>query len=378
MPIDTSKIKKNSKNKKHDTFDLIEFLNKDIQIFGPKLSNKKKQSFYNKLTVLIKAGITLKESLAIITREQNKEKDKKLFKQIDDDIVSGLRFSEALLNSGAFSNYEYYSVQIGEETGTLATVLEELASFYEKKTEQRRIITGALTYPFVVMLTAFGAIFFMLRFVVPMFKDIFSRFGGDLPYLTKLVIATSEWLGKYYFVPVLIIFALILIHQKAKKYDTYKYYVGLFILKIPIIGELLRKIYITQFSQSMRLLSASSVPLLNSIGLIQKMITFYPLKTGLGLIESEIHKGGSLSEGMRKVKMFDNKMISLIEVAEETNRLDYMFAKIAEEYNKEVEYQSKLLSTVMEPLIIVFLGILVAIILIAMSLPMFKLSTTIQ
>lgn len=106
--------------------------------------------------------------------------------------------------------------------------------------------------------------------------------------------------------------------------------------------------------------------------------SFYPLKTGLGLIESEIHKGGSLSEGMRKVKMFDNKMISLIEVAEETNRLDYMFAKIAEEYNKEVEYQSKLLSTVMEPLIIVFLGILVAIILIAMYLPMFKLSTTIQ
>ena len=379
MPIDTSKIKKNTKAKRNSkSFDLNEFLNKDIQLFGSKLNDKKKQSFYGELAVLIKAGITLKEALTIITQEQKKDKDKKLFNQIDNDLVSGQKFSETLLSSGAFSNYEYYSVQIGEETGTLTTVLEELASFYEKKVEQKRIITGALTYPFVVMITAFGAIFFMLRFVVPMFEDIFSRLGGDLPYLTKLVIYASEWLGSYYYLLFLFVFAFVVIHQKAKKYDKYQHYLGNFVLKIPIFGELMRKIYVTQFSQSLRLLNASSVPLLNSIELIQKMISFYPLKTGLKQIENEILLGHTLSEGMKKVKIFDNKMVSLIKVAEETNQLDYMFAKISEEYNKDVEHQSKLLSTIMEPLIIVFLGILVAIILIAMYLPMFQLSTTIQ
>ena len=379
MPIDTSKIKKNTKVKRSsNSFDLNDFLNKDIQLFGSKLNDKKKQSFYSELAVLIKAGITLKEALTIITEEQKKEKDKKLFNQIDTDLVSGQRFSEALLSSGAFSNYEYYSVQIGEETGTLTTVLEELASFYDKKVEQKRIITGALTYPFVVMITAFGAIFFMLHFVVPMFEDIFSRLGGDLPYLTKLVISASEWLGAYYYLIFIFVFAFVVMHQKAKKYDKYKYYLGNFVLKIPVFGELMRKIYISQFSQSLRLLNASSVPLLNSIELIQKMISFYPLKTGLKRIEEEILLGHTLSEGMKKVKIFDNKMVSLIKVAEETNQLDYMFSKISEEYNKDVEHQSKLLSTIMEPLIIVFLGILVAIILVAMYLPMFQLSTTIQ
>src|ERR1700748_557957 len=171
---------------------LLALLNRDISFGSKELSDKKKEYLYLELSSLLQAGINLKSSFELITTDQKKEKDKALFKTIEKTVLNGTAFSQALQQSGKFSLYEVYSRQIGEETGKLIEVLQDLAKFYQNKIKQRRKIVSALTYPCVVLSTSLGAVFFMLKFVVPMFGDVFKRFGGHLPWITEKIIGVSN------------------------------------------------------------------------------------------------------------------------------------------------------------------------------------------
>ena len=175
----------------------LDFLNKDIKLFNSGLSDKKKERFYSEMTILFTAGVDVKTALELIEEEQTKNSDKELFGKIREMVIEGRSISSAIEQTGKFSAYEYYSLQIGEESGKLSEVLKDLAGFFAGKIKQKRQIVNALSYPSVILLTAFGAIFFMMRFVVPMFADIFKRFKGDLPAITKLVIRISGWFADY-------------------------------------------------------------------------------------------------------------------------------------------------------------------------------------
>ena len=176
---------------------VFDFLNKDIRLFENQLNDKKKERFYSELNILFSAGVDIKTALELIEEEQLKKADKELFGNIRELIVNGGSLSEAIRTTGKFSTYEYYSIKIGEESGRLPEVLEELAVFFSKKIRQKRLVLNALSYPSIVFLTAFGAIFFMMKFIVPMFADVFLRFGGDLPYITKLIIKISKAFSLY-------------------------------------------------------------------------------------------------------------------------------------------------------------------------------------
>jgi len=157
----------------------------------------------------------------------------------------------------------------------------------------------------------------------------------------------------------------------------YKKYKAIAMLKIPFVGEFIRKVKIAQFTQAITLLTGAKVPLLNGIQLTKEMITFYPLEKALQIIEYDILQGKSLYESMNKHSIFDKKMISLIKVADESNQNETIFKRLTEQYNEEIEYQSKMISSTIEPFIILILGAIVGVILIAMYLPMFQLSSAI-
>jgi type IV pilus assembly protein PilC len=157
--------------------------------------------------------------------------------------------------------------------------------------------------------------------------------------------------------------------------EWYQQWSSKILLKVPFVGDLIRKMYLGQFTQAIALLTTAKVPILNGIQLTKKMIDFYPLKEALHQIEQKILQGSSLSESMKVHSVFDSKMISLLKVAEETNQNEFIFDRLTTQYNEEIQYKSKMLSTVLEPLIIIFLGAFVALILIAMYLPMFTLSS---
>ncbi len=364
-----------SEKKKNSGFDLDKLLKTEISLFGNAFSNKKKEAFYTELSVLLKAGISLKESLSLIAKEQKKQKDKTLLENIVNAIYLGDAFSDSIQNNKNFSEYEYYSLKIGEETGTLSKVTKELGLFFKRRNEQRRTVLNALSYPIVVLITAVLAVLFMLRYVVPMFADIFNQNNVELPWLTKMVIQVSTLFQAYFWLLTLVFIGVLVIIKFIKKKNRYKKFSSKILLNIPFIGDLMRKMYIGQFTQAVALLTTAKVPVLNSIQLTKKMIDFYPLQTALAAIESDILRGNSLSESLQGHKIFDAKMVSLLRVAEETNQNEFIFERLTAQYNDEIQYKSKMLSTVLEPLIIIFLGALVAIILIAMYLPMFTLST---
>ncbi|WP_405610866.1 type II secretion system F family protein [Polaribacter sp. Asnod1-A03] len=366
-----------SEHKKKSSFDIDTILKKEIS-FGASFSNKKKESLYIELYVLLNAGLTLKDALILIGEEQKKEKNRTLIQNIVTDLINGKNLSDSIKDKKEFSVYEYHSLRIGEQTGTLQNVSKELGAFYKRKNEQKRIILSALSYPIVVLLTAFLAILFMLRFVVPMFADIFKQNKVELPWITKQILKASTVFQEYGVYLLFLILIIILTKQLVKRKEWYQKYTAIVLLKTPLIGEFIRKVKIAQFTQAITLLTGAKVPLLNGIQLTKKMIGYYPLEIALEKIEYDILQGKSLHQSMGAYKIFDKKMVSLIKVADETNQNETIFKRLTEQYNEEIEYQSKMISSTIEPFIILILGAIVATILIAMYLPMFKLSTVIS
>jgi len=367
-------IKKNDTNNS-STLDAI--LKKEIHLFGSSFSNKKKEAFYLELSVLLNAGITLKNTLGLLSEDQKKKKDRELLNIIIDKLVFGKTFSEAIHSLKEFTEYEYFSLKIGEETGNLEKVCQELGTFYQRKNQQRRTLLNALLYPIVVLITALMAVVFMLRFVVPMFVDIFKQNKIELPWITKIIISASEQLNAHLWSLLFGLAAVMVLQRVISKKIWYQRIISTLKLKTPYFGNLIRKVYLAQYTQATTLLLNSKVSLLNCITFTKRMIPFYPLQSALSSIENDIVKGTIFSDALAKHSIFDKKMVSLVKVAEQTNQTTYIFEKLTTQYNEDIQQQSKLLSTILEPIIIIFLGVFVGVILVSMYLPMFKLSTAI-
>lgn len=375
MAFQLKNIAKEQKPK--SDFDIDALLKKEITLFGSSFSNKKKEAFYTELGVLLQAGLELKDALELIAGEQKKEADKKLFIGITEHLIAGKNLSDAIRLQKHFSEYEFYSLQIGERTGTLQKVVQELSQFFKRRNEQRRTVINALSYPIVVLCTAFLAVLFMLQFVVPMFADIFKQNQVELPWITQRIIAASNAFQAYYWMVFVIVIGGVVFVKVFKRRIWYRKFFSFILLKIPFAGEFIRKVKLAQFTQAITLLVGAKVPLLQGIQLTKKMLTFYPLQIALDRIEQDILQGKTLHQSMDTHPIFDKKMVSLLKVAEETNQNETIFQRLTYQYNQEIDYQSKLLSSTIEPLIILILGGIVATILIAMYLPMFKLSTVI-
>ena len=235
---------------------------------------------------------------------------------------------------------------------------------------------SAFSYPIFVFLISIIAVIFMMIFVVPMFQDVFARFGNDLPYMTQIVINISHGISDHILeilIGIATIIVLFVLFQHNEKYEKVKSTV---LLHIPFFGELLKKMYLARFSLAMSLLSSAHIPVLQSLGLIKKMITFYPIKISLDIVEEDIMKGKSLHESLKQFKIYDNRMVSLIKVGEEVNQLDKVFDRLKTQYMEDVDYQTNMASSIIEPLMIVIVGLFVGVILISMYLPIFKLSTS--
>ncbi|MFN6945507.1 MAG: type II secretion system F family protein [Cytophagaceae bacterium] len=378
MGVNISEIKQRQKKvaASSGNENVFAFLNKDIALFGNKLSDKKKETFYHEMHILLTAGIDIRTTLDLIAREQKKSKDVELFLKIKEMIIAGYTLSEAIRSTNKFTPYEYFSLQIGEETGKITIVLKELADYYQNKLKQRRQIIGALTYPGIVLFTSLVAVFFMMNFIVPMFAEVFKRFGGDLPYITALILSIADAMSEYFYVLVLILAGIYIFIYFNKKKNWYRKFMANAVLRMPVAGEMVRKIYLARFCQSMTLLIGSKIPLLKAIGLVRQMINYYPIEESLVKIEADILQGKPLHISMEAFKIYPPRMNSLIKVGEEVNQLDHFFGKIAHQFSEDVEHQTKMISNMIEPLMIIFLGLIVGVILIAMYLPLFQLSTT--
>ncbi|MEO1411659.1 MAG: type II secretion system F family protein [Bacteroidota bacterium] len=353
---------------------LTELLNRDISLFGTSIGLKQKESLYYELGILLSAGLDIQKSLALVEMGQKNKKFKAELRQIREYIVNGSSLSEALVQSGKFTDFEIFSLQIGEETGQMNEVLEELSSFFKRSIKYRQQLLGALTYPVFVISFAFLVIYFLLNYLVPLFSDVYERFDGELPQITQNIILLSDWLGAnsvYLFLTLASIFGLLYWQRRQTWFRRASSWL---LLRLPIFGGIFQQLYLSRFAQSMALLLRARIPLLKSVQLVAKMVGFYPIEVSLKNAEAEILRGKLLQESLEGYSIYPQQLLALVQVGEESSTLDAMFQKLSDQYNEEVEQKTAVIGSLIEPLLIIFLGVLVGVILVAMYLPLFQLS----
>lgn len=380
MGIELNKIKKQGANAnvaKSKENSIVQLLNRDLS-FSKGLNDKKKYRFFTDLSLLISAGIDIRTAIELSIKGEKSKKTVQILEKVHNNVIRGSTFSESLRSTNSFSEYDFFSVKIGEESGNIKEVLKDLAFFYEGKIEFKRKLISTFSYPIIVLFTAFTAVFFMLNFIVPIFEDAFNRFGGELPLITQYVLGLSEWMQEYGLIGVLvlILFCLLLFSQRNKEW--FRKRASLLLLKIPVIGEIAQKTYLARFCHSMSLLTGVNNPLVNSISLVRKMVRFYPLERALSEIENDIINGALFHTSLAKHSFFPERMVALIKVAEEVNKLTTVFEQIHKQYSDETENSSKVISSLLEPVLIIFIGLFVGIILVAMYLPLFEIGSGIQ
>ena len=342
-----------------------------------KLTDKQKARFYADMHMLLSSGLDINTILEIIISQTDNKNENKAFTGVRDVVVKGNSIAEAVREFGLGSDYEYYALKIGEESGKMNDVLKEIEKYYTRKIQQRRQISGAITYPVLVLTTAVMAVVFMLSVIVPMFKEIFQRFHGNLPLLTRNIINLSNWFKHHY----ILVFAVIIITgislHYLKRLGKYREIMHNLSLRLPLFGNVIRNVQYARFSHTMALLSGAHIPLVNSLNLVSKMIQFIPLKRAIQFTLREVTEGKSLNISLERTGFFDKKFTSFIKASEEVNQLEYAFKKLNDQYNQEIDYKLNILGDLLEPILIVIVGALVAVILIAMYLPLFQLGTSI-
>ena len=364
----------NNRNKsKKNSF--LALLNKDL--FASKLNNRRREFFYLELFSMLQAGMDIKDSFDILIDQQEKEALRDLFRGIKTDIIGGYSLSESLQRTEQFTAYEYFCVQIGEESGQLMDVLEQLAKYFGDKSRLGRQIMKSISYPAVILITSLLAVAFMITFIVPMFSSVFQRFGKELPDLTKVFISLSDALKSNFFLIASLITGITIIMRFFWDNPTFRQKRQIVLNRLPYFGEMVRSIYLTRFCSALALLMGAKVPLVQSVQLVIKMIDFFPIKLALEQVEKDLLNGKTLNESLSVFKIFDSKMISLIKVGEEVNRLEFFFGKLQTYYSDDVDMKSNALNTFLEPIIIIFLGLTIGTMLVAMYLPMFQLSGSI-
>lgn len=385
--IDLSKyqVKSDKPSQKNDKDDnsladkLSNTLNADIAFFDKKFGQNQKEAFYSELGLLLSSGIDIKTALEIIEDQLKVKKHQEMLSQIKTDIISGQSVWEAIYkHSKIFSTYEYQSIKIGEESGKLPEVLIELGKFYTSAIKLRRQIIGTLTYPVVVLVMSVLIVQFMLSFVVPMFSDIFKHTGAELPATTQILIKVSSKSGLIFYSLLAIVLSGLFFHRSQQHKIWYRKYTAWFFLKIPIIKDLIQKIYLARFCQSMKLLLGSKVLLIDALDLVKNMIGYYPIEFALDQVKKDVFAGKLLHESLAEHQIFPKKLVSLIKVSEEVNAPEQIFDKLNIQYSEEIEHQQAIIGKVIEPLFLIILGGLVGFILIAMYTPLFQMSTGLE
>ncbi len=373
MDIDLKKIQREPRVKK-DHKQTGSLLNRDIRLGSAELPLARKEEFYAEAAVLLGSGLDIKACLSVIISEQAREKQKELFREVSEKIINGRNLSDSLLDTKKISLFEYYTLKIGEETGRLPEVLRQLASHFNKKIKQRRQIINTFSYPLLVLGTTILVVVFMMIFIVPMFEELFKRFNGELPALTRRVLQCSKFISANIYFILLFMAAIVLTLLLVRKHPAFRRITASIALKIPVLNSVLIKIYLSKFCQTMALLNSSRIPILTSIQLIRKIIGFYPFEKALEQVEENIIGGDLLYEALRRHAVFDPKIVSLTKVGEEVNQLNVIYEKLNEQYHDEVQHKMTVLDSMLEPILIIMIGSFVAVVLISMYLPMFKMS----
>lgn len=338
------------------------------------MTDARREVFYAELHALLTAGLDFSHAFALLIEGERDVRMKTLLERLYGDVVGGAALWQAMQHSRSFRPLDCGVVRIGEQTGRLAETLDFLREYYRKRAAQRKMVSSAVSYPLVILCTAVAVVAFMLAVIVPMFEQVYARMGGELPALTRWIISLSKSFPAYAAAAVAIgTTAYILLYINRNRKEVRSCTANL-LLRLPVAGAIIRKNYQAQFCKLLYLFTSSGVPLLTGVGMLCDVIGFYPYRESFGSICRRLEQGETLWSGIAAFPaLYDRKLAALIRVGEETNRLPEMLRRQGEALTDELEYRIKRMGALLEPALILLVGLLVAVILISMYMPMFRL-----
>lgn len=344
-----------------------------------KIKMQEKATFFRLLAVMVDAGIPIIRALETLA-EQNKKNQR--FEKVINDMAFRIEEGESLSGSmekhkKVFNDSEVGMIRSGEVSGHLNDILRDLSKETEKTARTIAKVKGAMTYPVVVLVILFLVLALMMVFVIPNIQNLFEQTGAELPAITRFVIGLSTFMRTHYILIILGIAGVVTSISVWKKTKSGKLYWDTFMLNIPIIGNLLRKATLAQFSRSLGNLLGAGVSITQSLSIISNAMKNEIYKRKLKLAGDDIRGGIPLAETLRNSKDFPIMLVNMIEVGEQTAQLEDVSKKIAEFYDEQVDIAVKGLTKVIEPIIMVFVGVAVGGLVAAIMLPILTLSTVI-
>ncbi len=331
--------------------------------------------FSRQLATMIDAGIPLVQTLGILLEQIDNPNLKSVVGVVRQDIEAGMSFCDALSKHPAvFSDLYVNMCRAGEASGMLNEVLDRLASYMEKTAALTRKVKASLVYPAVVIIMAMIITAVLLIKVVPTFKGIFEMLGGNLPLPTRILIGASDVLRKFFIPCVVLFFILSALFKKYIATEKGRFNFDTAVLKFPILGELFRKVAVAKFSRTFSTLIKSGVSVLNALDIVGKTSGNKVVEKAVTGSRSAVRDGELISQPLSKSGVFPPIVCRMIAVGEQTGQLEKMLTKIADFYDEQVDAAVSALTSMVEPLVIAFLGVVVGGIVISLFLPIFKIT----
>ena len=350
--------------------------------FLPKLpgriSSKRVAIFTRQFSVMLDAGLPLVQCLEILGEQEENRAFREVIQTVRSDVESGSSLAEAMKkHPKAFDDLYVNMIAAGEAGGILDIILQRLATYIEKVVKLKGQVKSALIYPTAVIFIAAGVVFIILWKVIPVFAQLFAGMGGELPFLTRIVVGASNAIARF-FIPILLALVGTFVGLRVyhKTYRGRRIIDGA-LLKIPVIGMLLRKVAVARFCRTLSTLTASGVPILDGLEITAKTSGNAIIEDAILAVRKAVEEGKTLSGPLGETKVFPPMVVQMINVGEQTGALDQMLSKIADFYEEEVDTAVAGLMKLIEPLLITVLGAVIGTIVTAMYLPLYSFLTMI-
>lgn len=347
-----------------------------------RVSKKLLTQFARQLSTLQDAGLPLLRSLRVLEEQQKPGMLRIAIRLVAEDVEGGATLSEAMArHPKAFDKLFTNMVAAGEAGGVLDVVLRRLADFMEASQKLKRRITGAMIYPIVVLFAAVSIVMGIMIFIIPKFKDIFDKFGaGELPAATRMLMGMSDWFTESYgWAKILVVpVTLFFIFRLLRLSDGGRYFVDSLKLKIPVMGQILAKTAVSRFTRTLGTLLTAGVPILEAINITRETSGNEVFVKALGRVHDGIREGDDFADPLRQAKIVEPMVVNMIDVGEETGDLDKMLAKIADTYDEEVQTLVAAMVSLLEPVMVIVLGVIVGFIVVAIFMPLPKLISSVK
>ncbi|MGB3057454.1 MAG: type II secretion system F family protein [Candidatus Omnitrophota bacterium] len=331
------------------------------------------------LATMIDSGIPVVSALDILAEQSDNETLKKTLAEIRDSVNTGSSLSEAMVkHASVFSTFFVSMVKAGESSGTLDDILDRVASYLEKTNSLQKKIKSALIYPAVVTFMAVAITLVMILKVIPVFKDIFAGFGAKLPAPTQFLINLSDFMTNYFLLFMGIVTGTVLVVKWYISTEKGQYMMDAIKLKLPVFGDLFKKVAISKFSRTLSTLIQSGVPILAALEIVAKTSGNLVVEKSVNNVKDNVRDGENIASPLARSGIFPTMVTRMVSVGEKSGELEKMLIKIADFFDEQVDASVEGLTSLIEPLIIAFLGIIIGGIVLCMFLPIFKISSIIQ